>query len=103
MLLGNPTSAVHSINSGDNYLIDHGYYVESYNKTKCIPNWVSWHIGAGDLGSADRLNNFRPNASLPGGWYEVDDDDYKDSGFDKGHNCPSATVLLHRMPTHPLF
>ena len=90
MLLGNPTNAVHSINSGDNYLIDHGYYVESYNKTKCIPNWVSWHIGVGDLGSVDRLNDFRPDVSLPGGWYEVDDDDYKSSGFDKGHNCPSA-------------
>jgi endonuclease G len=90
MLLGNPTNAVHSSNSGDNYLIDHGYYVESYNKTKCTPNWVSWHIGAGDLGKVDRLDNFRPDVSLPGGWYEVDDNDYKGSGFDKGHNCPSA-------------
>lgn len=90
MLLGNPTDAVHSINNGDNYLIDHGYYVESYNRTKCVPNWVSWHIGAGDLGNVDRLDNFRPDLSLPGGWYEVDDDDYKGSGFDKGHNCPSG-------------
>jgi endonuclease G len=90
MLLGNPTNAVHSINSEANYLIDHGYYVESYNKSKCIPNWVSWHIGAGDLGSIDRLDDFKPDASLPGGWYEVDNDDYKGSGFDKGHNCPSG-------------
>ena len=90
MLLGNPTNAVHSITNGDNYLIDHGYYVESYNRTKCVPNWVSWHIGAGDLGNVDRLDNFRPDLSLPGGWYEVDDDDYKGSGFDKGHNCPSG-------------
>ncbi|TKK69344.1 DNA/RNA non-specific endonuclease [Ilyomonas limi] len=89
-LLGNPTNALHNLSSGDNYLIDHGYYIESYNKTKCTPNWVSWHIGASDLGNVNRVDNFRPDASLPNGWYAVDDDDYKGSGFDKGHNCPSG-------------
>lgn len=90
MLLGNPTNAVHSSGSPDNYLIDHHYYIESYNSTKAIPNWVSWHIGASDLGSVDRLDDFRPDENLPGGWYEVTPNNYKGSGFDKGHNCPSG-------------
>lgn len=90
LLLGNPTNAVHSSSQPDNYLIDHKYYIESYNSTKAIPNWVSWHIGASDLGSVDRLDDFRPDENLPGGWYEVSPNNYKGSGFDKGHNCPSG-------------
>ncbi len=46
LLLGNPTGAMHSLSSPDNFLIDHTYYVESYNKSKCTPNWVSWHVDA---------------------------------------------------------
>lgn len=90
LLLGNPSGAVSSTGSPDNYLIDQKYYTESYNRTKGGPNWVSWHIDAADLGSTDRLNNFRSDTSLPNGWYEVDNTSYKGSGFDKGHNCPSG-------------
>jgi endonuclease G len=90
LLLGNPSGATTSTTSADNYLIDHQYYVESYSRTKAIPNWVSWHIAADDLGNTDRLNNFRPDTDLPQGWYEVDNTSYKGSGFDKGHNCPSG-------------
>lgn len=90
LLLGNPSGAVSSTGSADNYLIDQKYYTESYNRTKGGPNWVSWHIDAADLGSTDRLNNFRPDTSLPYGWYEADNTSYKGTGFDKGHNCPSG-------------
>ena len=90
MLLGNPSSAASNITNADNYLIDHVYYVESYNKSKAEPNWVSWHIAAADLGSTDRLNNFRQDTTLPGGWYQADNTSYRGSGFDKGHNCPSG-------------
>ena len=31
MLLGNPTGATHSSTNPENYLIDHKYYIESYN------------------------------------------------------------------------
>ena len=90
LLLGNPTNAVHNTASADNYFIDQQYYVESYNSSKGGPNWVSWHIGAADLGKADRMDNFRPDENLPGSMYAVNANDYKNSGFDKGHNCPSA-------------
>ncbi|WP_295673747.1 DNA/RNA non-specific endonuclease [uncultured Mucilaginibacter sp.] len=90
MALGNPSNAQYSRLSPDNYLIDHKYYVESYNNSKAEPNWVSWHIAAKDLGSTDRLNDFRPDTNLPAGWYEADNTGYKRSGFDKGHNCPSG-------------
>lgn len=90
LLMGNPSNATNSTGNPDNYLIDHKYYVESYSRKKATPNWVSWHIGSSDLGSTDRLNNFRPDTDLPEGWYEADNTSYKGSGFDKGHNCPSG-------------
>jgi endonuclease G len=90
ILLGNPSGATNSTANADNYLIDHQYYVESYSRTRAAPNWVSWHIGAEDLGHTERLNNFRPDTGLPEGWYEVNQTGYKGSGFDKGHNCPSG-------------
>jgi endonuclease G, mitochondrial len=90
LLLGNPTNAVHNRASPDNFFIDHGYYVESYNSSNGIPNWVSWHIGAKDLGKAERKDDFRADENLPKGFYAADESDYKNTGFDKGHNCPSA-------------
>jgi endonuclease G len=90
MALGNPTNAGNAPADTDNYLIDHKYYIESYNRTKAEPNWVSWHISVFDLGYVDRMNDFRPDTDLPADWYEVENADYKRSGFDKGHNCPSG-------------
>ena len=90
MALGNPSNASKNVLNADNYLIDHKYYIESYNRDKAEPNWVSWHLCNKDLGATDRLNNFRPDEALPDGWYEADNNSYKRSGFDKGHNCPSG-------------
>ncbi len=62
----------------------------SYNSKKCTPNWVSWHLDSDDLGVAKRSNNFRADLDLPENWYKATSSSYKNSGFDRGHNCPSA-------------
>lgn len=91
LLLGNPSNAVHdSTPSPDNYLMDSGYYVLSYNRDRGAPNWVSWYLGSSSLGSTDRLDNFRTDATLPASWYQVQASSYSGSGFDRGHNCSSA-------------
>jgi endonuclease G len=90
LLLGNPSKAVHSTASPNNYLMTTSYYTLSYNKSRGEPNWVSWYLGLSSLGSTDRLNNFRADGTLPAGWYEVQANGYSYSGFDRGHNCPSA-------------
>lgn len=90
MLLGNPSNATASISNPDNYLYDQTYYIESYNRDKNEPNWVSWYVGPTSLGSQDRANDFRPDTDLPSGWYEVPATAYSGSGFDRGHNCPSG-------------
>lgn len=89
LLPGNPSDAT-TTGSPDNYLIDHSWYIESYNRSRAEPNWVCWHLSVSDLGTTDRLNDFRPDTRLPNGWYEVDNTSYRSSGFDRGHNCPSG-------------
>ncbi|SNR53928.1 endonuclease G [Hymenobacter mucosus] len=42
------------------------------------------------LGSTPRQDNFAADATLPSGWYRVGSTSYSGSGFDRGHNCPSA-------------
>jgi endonuclease G len=91
MLMGNPSNALaDAINSSNNYLMVKTYYSLSYNRSRATPNWVSWHIYSGDLGSAPRQDDFRADATLPSGWYQVGSTSYSGSGFDRGHNCPSA-------------
>lgn len=59
-------------------------------KDRGIPNWVSWHLDKGWLGTAPRQDDFRSDMSLPSGLYKVQATDYTGSGFDRGHNTPSA-------------
>jgi endonuclease G len=91
LLLGNPSNAMTSMAAMDNYLVDQKYYVESYNATKGEPNWVSWHLdNTNTTGVTDRLNDFAGWSAIPTGWYQVESNSYSGSGFDRGHNCPSA-------------
>lgn len=90
LLLGNPSGATADTSNADNYLYNQGYYIESYNRDRNEPNWVSWYVGDTSLGSIDRSNDFRPDSNLPAGWYEVPANGYSGSGFDRGHNCPSG-------------
>ncbi|RKR81370.1 endonuclease G [Mucilaginibacter gracilis] len=91
MLLGNPSGATTSITTSyNNYLYDHTYYIQSYNKDKGEPNWTCWYVGPTSLGSTARQDDFRADTGLPSGWYEVGASSYSGSGFDRGHNCPSA-------------
>lgn len=92
LLFGNPSGAVATIASMDNYLIDQGYYVESYNATKGEPNWVSWHLDSSNLGPTDRSNNFAAFSGLPANWFAAQSNSYNfaQTGFERGHNCPSA-------------
>lgn len=90
LLMGNPSGAVASTSYPTNYLMDKTYFVESYNSTRGTPNWVSWYLGSTSLGSTDRTDAFAADATLPSGWYQVASTSYSGSGFDRGHNCPSA-------------
>lgn len=90
MAMGNPSGAVADPYYYWNYLMTKTQYAMSYHRDRGTPNWVSWHLDNSWLGSAPRQDDFRADASLPSGWYRVQATDYTGSGFDRGHNCPSA-------------
>ncbi|HEY2406168.1 MAG TPA: DNA/RNA non-specific endonuclease [Polyangiaceae bacterium] len=74
----------------DDHLLDEGAYVLSYNAERKVPNWVAWRLDASYLGHVKRRDDFRPDPLLPSGFYRVSERDYRRSGFDRGHLCPSA-------------
>jgi len=90
LLLGNPSNAAPDTNQPDNYLMVKPQYVLSYNCAKGEANWVSWHLDASWLGSAQRQDNYRFDPAVPAGCYQVQGSDYSGSGFDRGHVVPSA-------------
>ncbi|MBD2019498.1 DNA/RNA non-specific endonuclease [Leptolyngbya sp. FACHB-36] len=87
LTLGNPSGASRT---PTNYLIGKPQYALSYNNQTHTPNWVSWQLNASWLGNVPRRNDFRPDETLPSGWYRVTPSDYNGSGFDRGHMTPSA-------------
>lgn len=90
LTLGNPSGAITDSKQPTNYLLSKRQYALSYHRDQGKPNWVSWHLDASWRGSATRQDNFAPDPSLPAGWYQVQASSYTGSGFDRGHNCPSA-------------
>jgi endonuclease G len=88
--LGNPSNAVFNQSAPDNYLMTGEYYSLSYNNSKGIPNWVMWRLSKNSFGESERQNDFRPDTRLPDGWNKVSPSDYTNSGYDRGHLCPSA-------------
>ncbi len=90
LLLGNPSNAAPNIASANNYLIVKAQYTMSYNNKTHNANWVSWQLNRSWIGPADRKNDFRPDDSLPAGWYKVRPGDYTGTGYDRGHIAPSA-------------
>ncbi len=90
LTLGNPSGATADVKMPSNYLLLKPQFALSYHRSQGKPNWVSWHLTTRWLGSAARQDNFRPDSQLPPTWYRVTSASYAGSGFDRGHNCPSA-------------
>jgi len=86
---GVPNISGASTVSTTNYLAVKKGYVMSYNGVEGRANWVGWTLRASDLGPIDRSNRFREDTNLPRGFKRIDDDDYRESGYDRGHLCNS--------------
>jgi endonuclease G len=74
----------------DDFIMDKGAYVLSYNRTRGLANWVAWRLTADDLGTEERADDFRADDQLPPDFYRVLPSDYARSGYDRGHMCPSS-------------
>ena len=87
LTFGNPSDAA---TSASNYLVSRPDYAASYNNGRGTSNWVSWHLSSAWTGSAPRCDCFKSDTSLPSSFFRPTSDDYTNSGFDRGHLCPSA-------------
>ncbi|MEO1401751.1 MAG: DNA/RNA non-specific endonuclease [Cyanobacteria bacterium J06635_1] len=88
LALGNPSNAA-KVNPA-NYLIEKDQYVLGYSRDRNLLLWASWLLNRDWVGPADRQDDFRPDGSLPKGFYQATPRDYSGSGYDRGHMVPSA-------------
>jgi endonuclease G len=90
LLLGNPSNATADTANENNYLMQKPQYSLSYNRGRATANWVAWRLDSSWIGTAPRQDDFRPDTTLPDGWYQVQNFDYSGSGYDRGHMTPSG-------------
>src|SRR5262245_45795445 len=78
---GNPSDAGVDPN---NRLVLRPQFAASWNAKKRTSNWVAWRLVASDIGNTERSQFYAdPEISTPS------PKDYTNSGYDRGHLCPS--------------
>ena len=72
-------------------VIEHFGYTVSYNEQRRNPNWVAYELTAEEVGGTEpRGSKFIPDPEVKG--RQAVDDDYKNSGWDRGHLAPAADM-----------
>lgn len=75
----------------ESQVIEHIGYTVSYNKKFRGPNWVAYELTAAEVkGEEPRNGDFIPDPKVKG--TQATDDDYKRSGWDRGHLAPAADM-----------
>ena len=93
MQLGNPSGATIDTNNHAHYLILRPVEAIDYSDNLGQPNWASWDLTSGDVGSSGRsselLHRHKPAPKLL--WVPGDPTNpFSGSGYDRGHMCPSG-------------
>ena len=74
--------------------MDYKHYCLGFNKEHRQANWVYYELGATNLtGKASRKNDFRVDPKISR--WSATPDDYKRSGYDRGHLCPAADMSFN--------
>ena len=75
----------------ENQVIVHKGYSVSYNKGTKLPNWVAYELTAEEVsGTSKRIGRFYPDPDVEG--RQADNDDYRNTGWDKGHIAPAGDM-----------
>lgn len=76
-------------------IIVHKGYIVSYNADWKIPNWVAYELTDTEVaGEEPRAKKFVPDPMVPK-YESATTDDYKNSGWDRGHMAPAADMKWH--------
>lgn len=71
-------------------IIEYTGMTVSFNRDEHIPNWVAYELTADEAqGEEPRGNRFAPDTAVSGC---ATPDDYKHTGFDRGHLAPAADM-----------
>ena len=81
-----PTSTTHQI-------VRHTYYTLSYSEPNEQPEWVYYELTSDMVrGKQKRTDDYRPDEKVSTISSQLED--YKGSGYDKGHLCPAGDMKL---------
>ena len=73
-------------------IVHHYAYTLSFNRESNQPNWVAWELTKKETqGNIGRSNEFVPDPEIPFP-HQVTTDDYRNSGYDRGHMAPAADM-----------
>ena len=74
----------------DEEMVNYTGMTISFNPTLHIPNWVAYELTAGEAtGDEPRTNRFATDPDVKGC---ASPDDYRNTGFDRGHMAPAADM-----------
>ena len=79
------------IDDRENQVIVHKGYTVSYNKDTRLPNWVAYELTDIEVtGTVKRNSRFYPDPDANG--RQADNEDYRNSSWDKGHIAPAGDM-----------
>ncbi len=96
-----PTSGImQPVSTGE--IVEHTYYSLSYSEEHEGAIWVFYHLTPEHLnGDGERKDNFKFDPLVSTGSATLED--YKGSGYDRGHLCPAAAMTINQVAMDESF
>lgn len=91
-----PTADLIRLQPCQDRLLDKKYFVICYRDSWKTAAWVGYHLDKASLaGNTKRTDDFRPDFDIPEE-FRSDLDDYRNSGYDRGHMAPAGAFPASR-------